>query len=99
MRLSRSISGPAALLLGLAGSAVQAGELLHWQDNSLSYLYGRGFKINPGEQHTLTFEHANSWRYGYTFFFIDESLYAGTDDSLGRSSYYGEFAPRLSLGK
>ena len=48
-----------------------AGELLHWQNNSLSYLYGHDYKVDPGIQQTVTFEHASGWRFGDLFFFTD----------------------------
>jgi len=42
-----------ATLLG-AGTAC-AGDLLQWQNNSLTYLYGKNFTVNPQIQQTLTF--------------------------------------------
>lgn len=48
----------ASLLAGCATLAcAQANaELLQWQNNSISYLYGDNYKVTPSEQHTLTFE-------------------------------------------
>src|SRR5690606_13179312 len=67
---------------------------------SLTYLYGKDFKINPRIQQTLTFEHANRWKYGDTFLFIDKIFYNGqADPNKGVTTYYGEFSPRLSFGK
>ena len=56
----------------LAGGQALAGDLLFWQNNSLSYLYGQNYKINPEIQQTVTFEHADGWKYGDNFFFLDK---------------------------
>lgn len=94
---------PTALLLGtslLASVPSQAGQWLQWHGESLTYLYGKDFKINPGIQQTLTFEHANKWKYGDTFLFVDKIFYNGkADPGKGVTTYYGEFSPRFSLGK
>ncbi len=84
----------------LATTPALAGDWLHWQSNSLTYLYGQSYKINPNIQQTLTFEHADGWKYGDNFFFLDKIFYNGEDDAqAGSNTYYGEFQPRLSLGK
>lgn len=92
-----------SLLLGsslLATLPAVAGDLLEWHGESLSYLYGKDFKVNPGIQQTVTFEHANRWKYGDTFMFIDKTFYNGQADATkGTTTYYGEFSPRLSLGR
>ena len=91
------------LLLGaglLAASQAMAGDLLLWQTNSVSYLYGKDFAVNPSIQQTITFEHADRWKYGDNFMFIDSTYYNGEKDrNKGVHAYYGEFSPRLSLGK
>ena len=71
------------LLLGgglLAASQAMAGDLLLWQTNSLSYLYGKDFAINPSIQQTITFEHADRWKYGDNFLFVDSTYYNGEKD-------------------
>jgi nucleoside-specific outer membrane channel protein Tsx len=84
----------------LACGASQAGDLLQWQNNSLTYLWGKNFKVNPEIQQTVTFEHADAWKYGDNFFFLDKIFYQGKKDaSNGPNTYYGEFSPRLSFGK
>jgi len=90
-----------ALSAGLfAGNQAVAGDLLHWQNNSLTYLYGQGFEVNPEIQQTVSFEHADGWKYGDNFFFLDKIFYNGEKDALvGDNTYYGEFSPRLSFGK
>jgi nucleoside-specific outer membrane channel protein Tsx len=84
----------------LAASSAMAGDLLQWQNNSLTYLYGKDFTVNPEIQQTFTFEHADAWKYGDNFLFIDKIFYNGKKDSnAGPNTYYGEFTPRLSFGK
>lgn len=97
-----SVRSPSLLLMGslLPGfsAMVQADPLL-WQNNSLSYLYGKDFEVDAGEiQQTVTFEHASGWTWGDLFFFVDNKWYNGLSGNEGHS-YYGEFSPRLSLGK
>lgn len=83
---------PSLMLAGgltLATPAL-AGELLHWQDNSLTYLYGENFQrlnFNEEEQRTqttLTFEHASGWVWGDVFYFLD---YVRADNLQSRGSF------------
>ena len=89
----------------VAGSLLASGQsmadgLLQWQSNSLTYLNGRDFTVNPSNQQTFTFEHADGWKYGDNFLFIDKIFYNGKGDATnGDNTYYGEISPRLSLGK
>ena len=84
----------------LAASSAMADDLLLWQNNSLTYLYGKDFTVNPEIQQTFTFEHADAWKYGDNFLFIDKIFYNGKKDgNNGPNTYYGEFSPRLSFGK
>ena len=61
----------------LAGGQAMAGDLLLWQDNSLTYLYGKDFQVNPRIQQTVTFDHADGRKHGDNFFFIDKISYTG----------------------
>ncbi|WP_166366631.1 outer membrane protein OmpK [Pseudomonas akapageensis] len=84
----------------LAAGQAMAGDWVQWQDNSLTYLYGKDYTVNPPNQQTFTFEHADGWKYGDNFLFIDKTFYNGKDDSQnGSNSIYGEVSPRLSFGK
>ncbi len=84
----------------LAGGQAVAGDLLQWQNNSLTYLWGKSFTVNPQIQQTVTFEHADAWKYGDNFVFVDRIFYNGKEDgNVGPSTYYGEISPRLSFGK
>jgi nucleoside-specific outer membrane channel protein Tsx len=89
----------AGMMLMLAGAGL-AGDILQWQDNSLTYLFGDKYKLDPAGQQTLTFEHASGWAFGDLFIFTDGIYFNGDRDSKGnRASFYGEVAPRLSAGK
>ena len=91
------------LLLGslLAAQQSQAGDLLQWQDNSLTYLNGIDFTVDPPKQQTVTFEHASGWSFGDLFLFVDGIKYntEATNGAGDGHTFYGEFSPRFSLGK
>jgi nucleoside-specific outer membrane channel protein Tsx len=70
---------------------------LQWQDFSLTYLYGGTYRVDSDKQQTVTFEHVSGLSFGDTFLFIDYIDYLDTDGE--EAAYYGEFSPRLSLGK
>jgi nucleoside-specific outer membrane channel protein Tsx len=108
--LSQGLALSAGLLVA---QGTVAGDMLYWQDNSLSYLYGSNFQrlnFNEGEQRsqtTFTFEHASGWKWGDLFYFAD---YIKADNQQARGSnfanlkvrekdsfYYMEFSPRISL--
>ncbi len=97
-RLPHCLALSAGLFTG--SQAALADDLLQWQNNSLTYLYGQDFKVNPEIQQTVTFEHADGWKYGDNFLFIDKIFYNGEADAgVGNNTYYGEFSPRFSLSK
>ena len=82
----------------LGGAPAVAGDLLQWQTNSLTYLWGKNFQVNPSIQQTLTFEHADSWKYGDNFFFLDRIFYNGKEDgNVGPNTYYGGIHPPLVI--
>lgn len=89
-----------SLAATLVSANAQASDWLLWQDNSISYLAGKGFKVHPDHQQTITFEHANAWKYGDNFFFIDLTRFNGKKgQNLGKTVHYGELSSRLSAGK
>ncbi|MDH0036293.1 outer membrane protein OmpK [Pseudomonas sp. GD04019] len=96
-RFATSLSLAATLLSGQA----MAADLLQWQDNSLTYLNGIDFKVDPPRQQTLTFEHASGWSFGDLFVFVDGIKYntEATNGAGDGHSFYGEISPRLSFGK
>ena len=84
----------------LANPALAETPWLQWQSNSLTYLVGKDYAVNPDHQQTLTYEHADSWKYGDNFLFVDKIFYnGGADGTNGKNTYYGEFSPRLSFAK
>src|SRR3546814_2823481 len=54
--------------------------------------------LRSSDLQTITFEHASGWTWGDMFLFVDNKWYNGISGSDGHT-YYGEFSPRLSLGK
>jgi len=88
------------MILMLAAGTGFAGDFLQWQDNSISYLFGDNYELDPETQHTITFEHVSGWSMGDLFVFVDGTYWDGSRDFKNDSqSVYGEIAPRLSAGK
>ena len=80
-----------ALTLNISTNA--KAEWLEWQSNNIQALYGEGFLLSSStQQGTFTFEHANGWKYGDNFFYVDHVI--GETDEIN-----AEWSPRLSLGK
>src|SRR5690606_11087105 len=97
--MHKPIIGIAATTLALA-SSLAAASPLQWQDNSLTYLYGNDFEVDPKTQQAVTFEHVSGWSLGDLFLFVDSIHYNEAKDANGNNStWYGEVAPRLSFGK
>lgn len=95
--MKRSLT-TAALAAGLILSGQTMASPLLWQDNSLTYLYGKDYKVDSSIQQTVTFEHASGWTWGDMFLFVDNIWFNGLSGNEGHT-YYGEFSPRLSFGK
>jgi nucleoside-specific outer membrane channel protein Tsx len=80
-----------------ADEAAEPGFVL-WSDNSVSLVpYGAGFVVDADEQSTFTFEHAHESRIGDLYLFVDSTSFHGAGS--GGTTWYGEFGPRLSIGK
>lgn len=95
--MKRILIAATAALINTVGLA---GDLMLWQDNSLSLLYGSNFELDPELQQTVTFEHVSGWSKGDLFIFVDYINFNGDKDFTGsETAYYGEFAPRFSFGK
>ncbi|WP_434694830.1 outer membrane protein OmpK [Pseudomonas sp. Z1-14] len=88
-------------LVGLCSLTLPAhSSNLIWQSNTFTYISGQNFRVNPSNQHTYTLEHSSSWSWGDLFTVIDSVNFdKESDSSLGSSTYYGEFSPRLSVNK
>ena len=98
--MSRFATGLSLAATLLSGQAMAA-DLLQWQDNSLTYLNGIDFKVDPPRQQTVTFEHASGWSFGDLFIFVDGIKYntEATNGAGDDHTFYGEISPRLSFGK
>ncbi|WP_319381174.1 outer membrane protein OmpK [Thiomicrorhabdus sp.] len=93
---------PSSLISGVALGAMlavsSASQAAIW--SSTSFLmhsgtdYKNAFTNADYDQTTVTLEHADGWKYGDNFFFFDIS-----EPNNPSSGFYGEFSPRLSLGK
>lgn len=93
-----SIATVSAQTAPAAPAPSSGGSFFLWTDNSISLLpYGWGYRVDPKQQTTVTFEHTHESRIGDLFFFIDYTWFHGhtTDDR----NWYGEISPRLSAGK
>ena len=65
-----------------------------WSQNNIQFLTGNTYNLGSKQRNSITIEHADGWRYGENFAFIDI-----IDRSDTGTEYYGEFYPRLSLKK
>ena len=74
--------------------SVMASDWLHWHSSNIQYLRGSSYKVGEKQRSIVTLEHANGWKYGDNFGFVDIVFPDGQDHS-----YYGEFSPRLSFSK
>lgn len=92
----KRLASVSALGLLLAGSASDA---LAWTSSSLSLLKGWDYALGDKERTIATFEMANGWEYGDNFFFFDYTNLSGDRDGQTLPNIYGEYAPRLSIGK
>ncbi|MGZ0657509.1 outer membrane protein OmpK [Coraliomargarita sp. W4R53] len=84
-------------VLAQEGSGNFTPEWVQWQDFSLTYLNGGTYRVDAEDQQTVTFEYVNAMSFGDSFLFVDYIDYLDTDGE--ESAFYGEFSPRLSLGK
>ncbi len=82
------------LILLTALSFAHADGVFEWTSSNFQVLHGSGFKLGTNARSTMTVEHANGWRYGDNFLFIDVTQ----RDDVG-VEVYGEWYPRLSLSR
>lgn len=91
----RTCAGMLAVLLGWIAPTTHAAD---WSATNVQLLHGSkyadDFGIDDKKKTVFTFEHANGWKYGDNFFFLD----TGNPDARG-TSHYAEFSPRLSVLK
>ncbi len=72
----------------------QSDDLFEWSSNNILFLSGSGFELGSSHHNTITLEHADGWKYGENFLFLD---FIQRDD-IGLE-IYGEWYPRLSFNK
>jgi nucleoside-specific outer membrane channel protein Tsx len=74
--------------------ASHAENIFEWTSNNIQLLSGDGFELGSSRHNTVTVEHADGWRYGENYLFMDIIQ----SDDIGLE-VYGEWYPRLSLNK
>ena len=86
-----------ALASGLLAAPAMAGDLLHWQNNSLTYLYGQTTRSIPTPSRPSP---SSTPAAGPGATCSSSSTTSGsTASAAATATPYGEFSPRLSLGK
>jgi nucleoside-specific outer membrane channel protein Tsx len=85
---------PHLLALSVLLPAAGASQAAEWSTTNVQALYGDGYKLGDNAMAIMTLEHANGWKYGDNFFFVDVS-----NPTAKGTGYYAEFSPRLSLSK
>ncbi len=86
-----------AILAQTSEKPTESNRIFNWQMSNMQLLYGYNYVWSPNKanQEVITLEHANGWKYGDNFFFMDISSLS----SYPKAEIYFEVAPRLSLGK
>ena len=73
----------------------QSKDFIQWHSSNIQYLRGWDYELGEKQRTIITFEHANKWKFGDFYMFIDGT---GPDDG-GNKNLYAEFSPRFSLSK
>ena len=55
----------------LLGLTSQTSYAFDWMSNNVQFLYGSDFELGDPDRTTTTVEHADGWKYGQNFFFVD----------------------------
>jgi len=86
------------MALSLLASLGMTSQAADWSSTNVQLLYGTNyaddFGIDDKSKAIMTIEHANGWKYGDNFMFVDIANLESTG-----TSHYAEFSPRLSFGK
>lgn len=82
-------------LLSFSPIYASAQPLFDWSSNNIQLLHGNHFNSTDNTRTITTIQHADGWKYGENFFFIDIDNRAEAD----HYAIYGEFYPRLSWSK
>ncbi len=67
---------------------------IDWTSSNVQILYGSDFELGDNDRTTITVEHANGWKYGTNFFFVDTT--SRSDIGI---EVYAEVYSYLSLNK
>ncbi len=70
-----------------------------WSQTSMSILRGHTFELGDNDVTEVTFENASAFKYGDLFMWFEVTDTQQGTDNTNSAAYYGEFSPRLSLGK
>ncbi len=70
-----------------------------WSQMSMSILRGNDFELGENDRTEVTFEHVAGLKYGDIFMWFELTDSLQSTDNTNTSEYYGEFSPRISLGK
>lgn len=70
----------------------------NWSTTNFQYHYGTDYELGDEKRTLITLEHANGWKYGDNFFFVDITNPNREGEATGTNTY-SEIAPRLSFGK
>jgi nucleoside-specific outer membrane channel protein Tsx len=82
------------ILLYFVSVVSHAENIFEWSSTNVQLLSGDGFELGSSRHNTITLEHADGWRYGENFLFIDVIQRSNIGLEV-----YGEWYPRLSLNK
>lgn len=76
-------------------------DFFEWTDTEIQYLHGDGFRMpfnsNDVGQSIITFSHADGWKYGRNFLFLDTLITETGQPS--QTEIYGEIYSYFTLGK
>ena len=80
------------LVMFLVSANLYADDIFEWSSSNIQLLSGDGFHLGSSRHNTITLEHADGWRYGENFLFID--VIQRSDIGI---EVYGEWYPRTKL--
>lgn len=90
----------ALLSLSIYSQSANA-DFFEWTNTEIQYLHGDGYRMpsNPYDisQSIITFTHADGWKYGRNFLFMDTLITESGQPS--QTNVYGEVYSYLTLGK
>lgn len=90
-----------ALVLTSSFSHLAHADFFEWSNTEIQYLHGDSYRnpSNPRDitQSILTFSHADGWKYGRNFLFLDALI--TEDGQPSQTNLYGEMYSYLSLSK